>query len=356
MRGGSCWLLALWTGCGFTAIQNPANLTSSDLAGADFSGSDLTPPPESDLATADLSVSLCAGPLLLVTVENLKNPASNGGRVAALGLGDGTALPTFCTTLSGGGLMTQQPFSAALVDGKLAVMGRDALQLIELASDSILWSKPVTGNDFPVDVFPLTHPDGRKLVAAGWGSTLTSGTAIRRVDSWDAGGTAVKSWGLNAQDLPLGLSVNGMTAYPQAPTHFLALDPINHQWAWEVDPWGATKTALFGEATGNPITIFATKWQSATRTAWVDATSPTAVFYNNDTASAGILGPIACKGCTLLHVTPDPTTNLRFFGLCEGPGVDSRRVVRFSAGAGACDTVLEGAQFGAESRLSRLGQ
>jgi hypothetical protein len=235
-------------------------------------------------------------------------------------------------------------------------MGRDAVQLVDPAADSILWSKPAGSQDVPVDVFPLKHPDGRHVVAAGWSSTLGSAPyAIRRVDGWGTDGSAIKSWGLNAQDLPLGLSVYGMTGHPRTPTHFLALDPINNQWGWDVDPWAASKTALFGTATGSPITIFATTWQGIMRTAWLDNASPTSVFYNNDNVNTSIAGPITCSGCSLLHVTADPTSNVRFFGLCDGPSVDARRVVRFST-AGACETVLEGAQFGAQSRLSRLGQ
>jgi hypothetical protein len=353
-------------GCGFTAVHD-----AGDLAGADLAGEDLAVPPGSDLAGADLAgvdlagVDLrttthdlaqpaCAAPILYVAVENLVNGAGGGGRVARLSLASDP--PVACSTLSAQGLMTQQPFSVAQVGDKVAVEGIDSLQLLDPSTDTVVWTKPVVMNDFPVDVFPLDNPSGGTLVAAAWGSTNESPPlAITHVDAWAQDGSAVKSWALNAVDLPLGLNVLGMAANPKAPTHFLALDPINHAWGWDVDPWGAAKQALFGEATGNPITIATTTWSTEMRTVWVDASGQTDVFYNNDGNGPGILGPVACTGCTLLHAVPDPTINTRFFGLCDGPSVDARRVVRFSSGAGTCDTVLEGAMFGAQSRLSRLG-
>src|SRR4051794_23241891 len=110
MRRGSLLLLALCSGCGFEAIHNPnpldstdlagADLTGVDLSGVDFSGVDLAAPPGADLSSPDLSKQLCAGSLLLVTVENLTNPSTGPGRVAVLSLGDGSSLPGLCSTLS----------------------------------------------------------------------------------------------------------------------------------------------------------------------------------------------------------------------------------------------------------------
>src|SRR6266498_3782285 len=137
MRGAvrGTLLLAFLAGCGFSAIKDPQDLTNGDLAGADFAGVDLAAPPGSDLAVRGLNDLAqkppCAGPLLFITVENVHNGASGGGRVHILQLGDGSNLPADCTTLSAQGLMTPQPFSAAMVSGKLAVMGIEALQLVD---------------------------------------------------------------------------------------------------------------------------------------------------------------------------------------------------------------------------------
>jgi len=364
MRGLAIILLA---GCGF---ETQKNLDGLDLGGADFAGADFAIPPGADLAIppgadlagadlsvragADLAVPVCAPPLLLIPVENVSG-SSNGGRVQVMTLGDGTNTPQTCRVLSAQGNLTAQPMSAAMVDpGKLAVEGIDDLQLIDAQNDVILWSKGNSAPDFPRDVFALQHPDGRHLVAAAWASTSTSTVLIDRVDAWDQGGTAVKSWALNSTDIPLGLGITGMCAYPGTPTHFLALDVDNNQWAWDVDPWGAAKTGRNGMMSGSPQSIYADVWMGEVRTAWLDSGGSTSVVYNNDANGTSLLGPISCAGCTLVHVVPDPTLNTRFFGLCDGPSPDARRVVIFKSTGGTCDTILDGAAFGAQSRLSRL--
>jgi hypothetical protein len=134
----------------------------------------------------------------------------------------------------------------------------------------------------------------------------------------------------------------------------VALDVSNNYFGWEVDPWGATKQPRFDGFLGAPVTIYGVVWSLELRYVWVDSTTPTAVYYNNQGEGGAVLGPIKCMGCTLIHAVPDPTDNLRFFGLCNGPTVSSRRVVRFDSAGGSCDTILDGAAFGVGSRLSRL--
>jgi hypothetical protein len=340
----------LFAGCGFRAEE-----VATDLAGVDFSGSATDFGASADQApSGDLPAVPCTLPMLLVAVENLHNPATGGGQVARLALGDGTALPSSCSSLSGQGLMTPEPWSLAAVADRIAIVGIDELQLLDPASDTIVWSKPVGASDVPVDVFALKHPDGRILAAAAYGGTGESAPyAIWRVDAWALDGTLVKSW--SNSDLTLSLGILGMTSYPLVPTHFLALDSSNNVSAWDVDPWSTNKVQLFGAFTGSPITIFADTWSTEMRTVWTDSSLPTtAVLYNNSDISS-LLGPISCANCTLIHAVADPTINTRFFGLCDGGSLDSRRVVRFSSTGGSCDTVLEGAAFGGESHLSQLG-
>jgi hypothetical protein len=363
MRGGSWLLLALVSGCGFEAVHDPINV---DLAGADFAGVDFAAPPGSDLAAppgSDLAMTMgggdlaqpppCVGPLLLVTIENVHNGATGGGRVEVMSLGDGTMPPAECRVLSAEGQMTPQPFSAAMVNGKLAVMGIDGFQLVDPSSDVSLWSKPVAGSDFPVDVFALKHPDGRDVIAFGWGSKPTCPQCeIGHVDGYGLDGGLIKTWNLGT-DLTLS-SILSISSHPKSPTHFFALDPAHNEWGWDVDPWGATKTSAFGNATGSPLTVYSDLWLGLMRTVWVDNTGGGRIYYNNDSVS-GLLGPIVCTtGCTFLHAVPDPNINTRFFGLCDGPSVDARRVVWFSSTSSDCNTILEGAKFGSESRLSRL--
>ena len=83
------------------------------------------------------------------------------------------------------------------------------------------------------------------------------------------------------------------------------------------------------------------------------------IQYATDTGSGppALGGPIKCaSGCTtILHVVPDPTTPDGYFALCDGATVDTRTVVRFDGASLACNQILDGKTFGAESRLSRLG-
>jgi hypothetical protein len=365
MRGGSLLVLALVSGCGFEAVHDQINvdLAGVDLAGADFAGVDLAGidlagvdlavPPGSDLAVNDMAQTPCVGPLLLVTVENVHNGATGGGRVHVMSLGDGTMPPADCKTLSAQGQMTPQPFSTAMVKGKLAVMGIDGFQLVDPSSDLALWSKPVGNNDFPVDVFALKHPDGRDVIAFGWATIQSCPSCeIAHLDGYGLDGGLIKTWNLGT-DLMLS-SVLSMSSHPKMPTHLFALDPTHSEWGWDVDPWGATKVSGFGNASGIPLSIYSDLWTSLMRTVWVDSTSPTRIYYSND-SSSGFFGPIICTtGCTMLHAVPDPNSNVRFFGLCDGPSVDARRVVWFSSVSSDCNTILEGAKFGSESRLSRL--
>jgi hypothetical protein len=365
MRGSFIVLaFLLFAGCGFRAVTAPRDFAGDDfstvipdLAGVDLTappGSDLALPPGSDLSLrADMAPSqpVCALPNLMITVENLAS-VPGGGSVARLNLGDGSALPTPCATLKAGGLMTQQPQSSAYTNSRVAVMGIDELQVIDPQNDTIIFEKPLqVSDDFPIEVFPLSDPSGNQLFAAAWGNT-TSTTDIARVDAWNLTGGLVQSWELGSM-LNLGLGIIDMTALPMMPVQFLACDVDADVMGKTVDPWSNTIGSLVTSGIAQPHSIYADVEGTQTRIAWVDSTSPTSVFYYNSAEGTGLFGPIHCAGCTLIHAVPDPTDNLRFFGLCDGPTVDSRHVVRFSSSGGSCDTVLEGALFPQE-RLSRL--
>jgi hypothetical protein len=367
------WLLLILSGCGFQSIQNINSDAGSDLSippgsdlaippGADLAippgsdlaippGADLAIPPGADLSHPDLAKLPCNNPLLLVSVENL---GSGGGKVAAFSLGDGSNPPSQCNVFSAQGNMTAQPRSVAMVAGKLAVEGVDAVQLIEPASDTLLWSKANNNTDFPFEVFALGNPDNSTDVAAVWASTSVATTEAHRFDAWSLSGSLVRSWTLNTGDIPLGLGIVGMTSFPGTPTHLLAADPGHGEEAWDVDPWAATKTSFIGTSQGSPVSIFADTYMGNLRIAWTDTSGTTGVIYHND-PNSGLFGPISCASCTLLHVVPDPTLNTRFLGLCDGPSPSARRVVRFESTGGSCDDIFDGAAFGTQSRLSRLG-
>jgi hypothetical protein len=167
--------------------------------------------------------------------------------------------------------------------------------------------------------------------------------------------------GTGCAALPLSLSILGMSANPAAPSHLLALDSANAIAAWDVDPWGATKTQYVGTYSEYLQSIYAVSVVGAggsRRLAWFDANSMGAIQYASDSGSgpSTLGGPVRCNnGCdTILHVVPDPTTSDGFFVLCDGAAVNQRTVVRMD-GAHGCTQVLDGSVFGAESRLSRLG-
>ncbi len=365
MRSPSLVLL-LCAGCGFQQVVSSSDFAGLDLsttAGADLSASQSLDLAGVDLAGVDLSMRLgadmqlppCPLPQLLIAVENTMNSASGGGRVLRLSLGGAMATPPTCSALSAQSFITPEPQSVAAVGDKVAVVGLDVLQLLDPSTDTVVWSMPIGSDDFPVDVFALSDPTGQQLVAAAYGTTHESPPlAIARVDAWGLDGTLVKSWMTNSSDLPLGLGIYGMTTHPKMPQHFVALDPDNSAWGWDVDPWAGSKSAFLGEATGAPISIYGDIEGTQMRFVWVDSTSPSAVFYFNEAEGTTLFGPIACMGCTLLHAVADPTDNLAFFGLCDAPSIDGRRVVRFDSAGGTCDTILDGAGFGPQSRLSRL--
>jgi hypothetical protein len=289
---------------------------------------------------------------------------TGGGRVARLSLTAGGV--TQCTTLRGQGLVTPQPFAVASFAGGVVAATRDSIDLIDPASDSIRWSKPAPSQTtwLPVDAWAMQTPSGTPIIAAAYGPSGNPST-IREIDAYDASGAAVPSalmpWciqGAGCTSVSLSLSILSMTANPNAPSHFLALDGANAIAAYDVDPFNNTKTQYVGSYTAYLQSISAVTVGATKRLAWLDANNMGAILYSNDSGAgpSTMAGPVKCNsGCAkLLHVVPDPTNADGFFALCDGASVDTRAVIRVSA-ALACTSVLDGAMFGAESRLSHLG-
>jgi len=303
-------------------------------------------------------------PQLLIGVENLHNGDTGGGRVARLSLTAGGVKA--CTTLRGQGLIGPQPLAVAMFAGGVGAAAIDGLYVVDPATDTIKWMKPATTlpTTLPLDAWSFLTPQGAPVIAVAYAYNGNP-PSIREIDAFDEQGNAqpgAMPWCIQETgcvQLPLSLSILGMTQNPANLSHWLALDSATDVAAWDVDPWNKTKTQYIGAYSGYLQSIYATVANGTLRVAWWDAmTAAGAIRYADDKGSgpSTMAGPVVCaSGCaTILHVVPDPTTPDGFFALCDGPTVDARTVVRMDATRG-CTVVLDGKSFGAESRLSRLG-
>lgn len=364
-------LFLLAAGCGFHAVGNGdggdldmGTSTMDDLEGADLFGV----PPGSDLSMT--SGGGCPEPLLLVSVENLHNGDSGGGRIARFSLTASGVKQ--CSTLAGQGLIAPQPLAVAGMLGGIGAATIDGLYFVDPATDTVKWSKPApqVSGWLPLEAFSILNPQGVPVIAAAYGPAGSTPNTIREVDVFDATGApaAGSPWciqGTSCTALPLSLGIISMSATPVNLNHFIALDYATPAAAQEVDPWASpapTKTTYIGAYTEQLGSVYAVVQghPGPARFAWLDQTMATgSIQYATDTGSgpSSLGGPIKCaSGCTtILHVVPDPTTPDGYFALCDGTGVDGRTVVRFDGGSLACNQILDGKTFGAESRLSHLG-
>lgn len=355
--------LILWlaAGCGFHAVgKGDLAVTGPDAGDVDLAGADLfgvVP----DLAGAG---STCPRPQLLAGIENRSAGAQSGGRIARVSLAGGGAQP--CATLSGQGLIGASPLAVGAFGGYVAAGTLAGLYAIDPASDVVAWSKPNNyGNGIgPFDVFGLQSPSGKPIIAVSYGDLTSSGAGIRNIEAFDAAGNPASAmrWciqGTGCTGLPLGLSIYSMAANPAAPTHLLALDGGSNVAAWDVDPWAQTRTQYVGAYSERLATVYSVAVGATRHLVWFDDNMVGgAIQWAIDDGSGPptLRGPVKCaSGCaTLLDVVPDPTAASGFVALCEGATLDKRTVVRVSD-AGACSVVLDGAQFGSASQLTRLG-
>jgi len=359
--------LLVCAGCGFHSVggdggDNDDMGVPSDLAGADLTGV----PPGSDLSMGQ--TASCPGPALLVGVENLTNSGSGGGRVARVSFANGSAQP--CTTLSGQGLIGSQPMAVtAFGNGLVGAATFDGLYVVDPTTDTVKWSKPNpngANNWGPFDAFTVQSPSGTPYVAAAWGPDFgISGAGIRWVEIYDASGAAAPGAPYCIQqtgctDLGLSLGIYSMSSDPAAPAHLLALDGANSVAAAEVDPWAGppTRTTYVGTYSEPLASLYAVSVGGKPHLAWfVNNMAGGAIQWAiDDTGSAPPLaGPVRCTtNCdTMLHVVPDPSQQNGFFALCDAATTSGRTVVR-ADDAGSCTVILDGTQFGAQSRLSRL--
>ena len=227
---------------------------------------------------------------------------------------------------------------------------------------------PDTTNNFgPFDAFTLQSPSGTPYLAVAWGRDLgISGAGISEVEAYDAAGSAAPSspWcvqGSGCTSLGLSLGIYSMAAHPLAPAHFLALDGANTVAALEVNPWATppTTTQYIGAYSEPLASIYSVTVGATRHLAWFDNNMAGGAIQwsiDNGTSAPALNGPFKCTSscATILHVVPDPTATNGFFALCDGATVSTRKVVR-TDDAGSCTVVLDGTQFGAQSRLSRLG-
>lgn len=366
--GFICFLVA---GCGFHAVGHDdasvgdMAVSDEDLAGVP-PGDDLYGvPPGSDLATTS---AVCGWPQLLVGVENLHNGDSGGGRIARLAVTAAGTQP--CGTLRGQGNIGAQPQAVAgfysYVAAAALANGTSGVWVVDPATDVVKWSRTVSlaSGWGPIAAFPIDSGNTASLIAVAYGIYGNPST-IRQVNLYDEIGTesSASPWCIQetgcTTNLPLSLEIVSMTIAPASPTHLLALDVANANAAVEVDGWAMpnpTKATYVGLYSGSWSSIAAVRAGTTTRVAWTDTANMGGVQWMNDTGGTpSVQGPVKCAaGCaTILDSLPDPTTNDQFFVLCDGASVDTRSVWRLTT-SGACTEVLDGAGFGAESRLSSL--
>ena len=360
-------LFLLAAGCGFHSVGNGDGGNDD----RDMSVSGDTPdlfgvPPGSDLSS--VMSAACAAPTLLVGVENLtNNGTTGGGRVARVSFAGGSAQP--CTTLSGQGLIGNQPMAVTAFGGLIGAATFDGLYVVDPATDTVKWSKPNPDgeNGFgPFDAFAVQGTSGTQYVAAAWGADFgISGAGISWLEVYDADGNAAPGAPFCIQQssctqLGLGLGIYSMAADPATPSHFFALDGSNDVAAVDVNPWATppTKTTHVGTYSEPLGSIYAAQVGSDVHFAWFDNNmAGGAIQWSVDDGSATptLSGPFKCASncATILHVVPDPSQQNGFFALCDSAMVNTRTVVRTDS-AGSCTVVLDGTQFGSESRLSRL--
>ncbi len=360
-------LFLLAAGCGFHAVGNgvgddmgmPSDMDAADLYGI---------PPGSDLATA--AGLACARPALLVGVEDLSNSGSGGGRVARVSLAGGGAAE--CATLSGQGLVGSQPMAVAAFGNLVGAATFDGLYVVDPATDTVKWSKPnpdSANNLGPFDAFSIQSASGgTTYIAVAWGRDLgISGAGISEVEVYDGSGVAPTGapWCVQGSTCPttlnLSLGTYSMAAHPLAPAHFLAIDGGNNIAAVEVDPWAAppTKTTYVGTYSEPLASIYSVAVGTTRHLAWFDNNMQGGAIQwaiDDGSTTPALAGPVKCASncATMLHVVPDPSQPNGFLALCDASTVSGRKVVRADT-AGNCAVVLDGAQFGAQSRLSRLG-
>lgn len=361
--------ILLISGCGFhrvggsdASVGDMGISDVEDLAGLP-PGDDLTGiPPGSDLATISAA---CPSPQLLVGIENLHNGDTGGGRVARLGVY--TTGVDGCTTLRGQGTIGPQPQAVAGFENYVAAAALDGLYLVDPATDTVKWSRsvPLQSGWGPINVLPIMSATNLPLVAVAYGMYGNPST-IREIYLYDDNGFQSSSspWCIQetgcSVNLPLSLQILGITRDPATPTKFLALDPTTPAAALDVDGWAMpnpTKATYVGQYSGAWGTINAVMASTTERVAWATSDNMGEVMWANDAGggSPSVQGPLKCSsGCaTILDVVPDATTLDQFFILCDGASVDTRSVWRLTT-AGDCTKVLDGAQFGSESRLSSI--
>ena len=364
-------LFLLAAGCGFHAVGNGdggdldmGTSSMDDSEGADLFGV----PPGSDLSMT--SGGGCPDPLLLVGVENLHNGDTGGGRVARFSLTASGVKQ--CTTLSGQGLIAPQPLAVA-AHARRHRRRHHRRALLRRSRDrhgQVVEARAASVGLAAAGCVPILNPQGVPIIAVAYGPAGSAPNTIREVDAFGANGAPADGspWciqGTGCTALPLSLGILSMSATPirSDALHRARLfdagrgdrgQPVGHAGGDEGDVHRHVQRAARVGVRRRAGSSGAGALRVA-RPDDGDGLDP--VLDRHRQRAVGVGGPIKCaSGCTtILHVVPDPTTPDGYFALCDGATVDTRTVVRFDGASLACNQILDGKTFGAESRLSRLG-
>jgi hypothetical protein len=309
----------------------------------------------------------CALPYLIITMADVSNTGNYGGQIARLSLtGSG---PTSCSTLKGQGFIGAVIMASTFAAPVIVTADADNFYFVDANTDLVRYTlaAPAAHSGWgPIEAFPMKDPAGRDIAAIAYGP-LNNPESIGEVDTWynDSSAPANAPWCVQGTptctQLMLSLGILGMSSNPNTPSHLLAVDNTLNVAAWDVDPFGGTKTQLIGASTGSLQTAYAIKVNGHMRLAWLNTTSPTSVDYYNDTGMGGtpaISGPLRCSsGCaTILRVVPDPMSPTAFYALCESTtsAPNGRSVVHMQAD-GSCMSVFEGSKLSSSLMLEHLG-
>lgn len=308
-------------------------------------------------------------PWLLASVEDLGD--SCGGQVWRWSLTGTEGDFCACSALTGRGTIPRLPFSVGFVPpATVVVAAQSRVVAIDAGDDRVVWEASYDLQ--PVDIFALEDTSARPMIAVA-GATRFGGE-IREVRLYDAaaGGSPIVRT-LNTMDLPLGLSVAGMSQ-----------SPFNRQWfrvlrsdmypAADIDPWANIRQSPFHTVPRDGFwlkTLHSSYDGTWHRTVWTGERtdvpeSPSQVFtlaISDDTGSNTVpLGDTCDTGpdgsaygvtCEYLHAVADPRLNTAAIALCQY-GPSQRRIVRMS-GIQRCWDVVEQTDGFADARISRIG-
>lgn len=330
----------------------------------------MPPPPPGSCAPTPTCTGGCPLPWLLASIEDLGDEC--GGQVWRWSLPGADGDFCACGALDADGAMPRLPFAVGFVPPSTVIVAaeRDRVLAIDASTDTLIWDEPYEPQ--PVDIFAIYDLSGRPMV--GVAGKTRGGGQIRNVDFYDAavGGTPIRR--TTNGDLPLGLSVAGITQSPFDRTWMRTLWNDGRFAAVDVDPWNDLRFDTPPHTLGRDgyyLDSVHSSWDGTFyRTVWTGVRSdlpdrPSGIYRIARADDAGDNRLPLSDGCDELpdgsdwdvdcdwiHAVADPALNTSSIGLCEhAPG--ERRIVRVRS-VGPCRVFVEQSTIYSDARISGL--